>query len=140
MRCFVPRVLPFTTGTLLMATCSAGMAHDRAKTGHDHTTAVRPSEVAQQPAPARTCEPAERARGTAVALEQENAEMVRLAREALALLPQVGACSCDDPDDLVFDRENCSYCKVAGLLTAVDFVADPTGVDRFKDALAGLSS
>lgn len=40
-RCFVLRALP--DGHLLMATCPAGMAHDRAVTGHDHTTAVNPA-------------------------------------------------------------------------------------------------
>lgn len=48
-RCFVLRVRPegvdgpaAWTGVLLMATCQAGAAHDRAKTGHDYTTAINP--------------------------------------------------------------------------------------------------
>lgn len=40
-RCFVPRVLP-SGAHLLMASCAAGMAHDRDATGHDHTTARNP--------------------------------------------------------------------------------------------------
>ncbi|MDI9829719.1 hypothetical protein [Streptomyces sp. KAU_LT] len=44
-RCFVYRVIPDGpqagwAGHL--ATCAAGMAHDRAETGHDHTTATNP--------------------------------------------------------------------------------------------------
>lgn len=40
-RCFVPRVLP-NGRHLHMATCPAGMEHDRRKTGEDHTTARNP--------------------------------------------------------------------------------------------------
>jgi hypothetical protein len=41
-RCFVYRVLPGGSWSGHMATCAAGMAHDRAVTGHDHTTAINP--------------------------------------------------------------------------------------------------
>lgn len=41
-RCFVDRVLPDGSWSGHMATCPAGMAHDRAVTGHDHTTAINP--------------------------------------------------------------------------------------------------
>jgi hypothetical protein len=48
-RCFVYRVIPDGpqegwAGHL--ATCAQGMAHDRAQTGHDHTTAANPAEHA----------------------------------------------------------------------------------------------
>ncbi|MGW3445659.1 hypothetical protein [Streptomyces sp. NPDC001076] len=44
-RCFVYRIIPDGSekdwaGHL--ATCEAGMAHDREQTGHDHTTAINP--------------------------------------------------------------------------------------------------
>jgi alcohol dehydrogenase class IV len=41
-RCFVERRIPDTRTTVLLATCSAGMAHDRSAVGHDHTTALNP--------------------------------------------------------------------------------------------------
>lgn len=41
MRCFVPRVLR-DGKTMLLATCTLGMAHDREASGEDHTTAVNP--------------------------------------------------------------------------------------------------
>jgi hypothetical protein len=54
-RCFVPRNTPprlstpqyeHHTGTVLMATCSEGMEHDRKMTGgFDHTTAFNPQEA-----------------------------------------------------------------------------------------------
>lgn len=40
-RCFVYRLVPGTHITHL-ATCSEGMAHDRAVLGVDHTTAINP--------------------------------------------------------------------------------------------------
>jgi hypothetical protein len=46
-RCFVPRILPDGT-RLHMATCSGGMAHDRAVTGYDHTTARNPHRGAER--------------------------------------------------------------------------------------------
>lgn len=39
-RCFVPRTLPDFSWSGHMATCTAGMAHDRQELGHDHTTAL----------------------------------------------------------------------------------------------------
>lgn len=44
-RCFVERRLPDTGDLLLMATCTAGMAHDRSETGFDHTTAINPRKA-----------------------------------------------------------------------------------------------
>lgn len=41
-RCFVLRVLPDRPVEVCMATCQAGMAHDREMLGHDHRTAVNP--------------------------------------------------------------------------------------------------
>lgn len=41
-RCFVYRVLPDGSWAGHMATCRDGMALDREKTGHDHTTAINP--------------------------------------------------------------------------------------------------
>lgn len=41
-RCFVERELPVGSWRGHMATCPEGMAHDRAVTGHDHTTAINP--------------------------------------------------------------------------------------------------
>jgi hypothetical protein len=41
-RCFVPRVLRDGQHVLL-ATCPAGMAHDRDQVGEDHTTATNPA-------------------------------------------------------------------------------------------------
>lgn len=44
-RCFLERVLPDGPDagrTLLMATCARGMEHDRAATGHNHTSAINP--------------------------------------------------------------------------------------------------
>jgi hypothetical protein len=38
-RCFVLRVLPDRSWSGHMATCAAGMTHDRKATGYDHTTA-----------------------------------------------------------------------------------------------------
>ncbi|CAM5532510.1 hypothetical protein [Leifsonia shinshuensis] len=46
-RCFVLRTLPDGT-QLHMATCPEGMAHDRAVTGHDHTTARNPRRGAER--------------------------------------------------------------------------------------------
>ena len=151
-RCFVVRVLPGTREQILMATCLAGMAHDREVTGHDHRTALNPSKV-EAPAVAVDTPMLDlernlkRARATAVALEQENAEIVRLAARARALLPEVGTCSCvgldgcDDQgdDDLVLDRENCTYCKVSGLLHGIEFVANPPAVDRVLAALSEVA-
>lgn len=42
-RCFVYRVLPDGSWAGHMATCPAGMAHDRKETGCDHHTAINPS-------------------------------------------------------------------------------------------------
>lgn len=43
MRCFLPRVVPGRAGSVLMATCDAGMRHDREQCdGHDHRTTVNP--------------------------------------------------------------------------------------------------
>lgn len=39
-RCFVDRVLPDWSWSGHMATCAAGMAHDRETIGYDHTTAL----------------------------------------------------------------------------------------------------
>lgn len=44
-RCFVPRVLK-DGRSLIMATCTAGMEHDREATGEDHTTAINPVAAA----------------------------------------------------------------------------------------------
>lgn len=44
-RCFVSRVLR-DGRSMLLATCARGAAHDRAKVGKDHTTALNP--VTQQ--------------------------------------------------------------------------------------------
>lgn len=41
-RCFVYRKLPDGSWSGHMATCAKGMEHDRAETGHDHTTAINP--------------------------------------------------------------------------------------------------
>jgi hypothetical protein len=44
-RCFVDRIVPDGPSqgwSGHMATCPAGMAHDRAVTGYDHTTAINP--------------------------------------------------------------------------------------------------
>ena len=148
-RCFVVRVLPGTREQILMATCLAGMDHDREVTGHDHRTALNPSKVE---APAVAVDTPmldlernlERARATAVALEQENAEIVRLGRAALAALPTLGDCSCvgfdgcdDQGDDVVIDREQCDYCQVAALLHRIEWVVNPIGCDRLLDALFG---
>jgi hypothetical protein len=40
-RCFLERRLPGTPGTVLLATCPGGMAHDIIVTGYDHTTVRR---------------------------------------------------------------------------------------------------
>lgn len=40
-RCFLLRVLK-DGRSMLLATCPPGMAHDRARVGEDHTTAVNP--------------------------------------------------------------------------------------------------
>lgn len=87
-RCFVERLLPFTTGTLLMATCPQGMAHDRAVTGHDHETAVNPHDVwGDCVMDAEVIyEPLEQARGIAVHLEQENAVLRAGMRRAAAFV------------------------------------------------------
>lgn len=136
-RCFVERRLPFKTGTLLMATCSRGMAHDRAKTAHDYTTAVNPSAVPDPvvfgPEP---FEPAlERARGLASGLEGQVAALadaMRLAHRLAAEL--VPACSCCDTDG-----PSCKPCQLLGLLT-VDLFLNPAAADRLVDAaLAGVS-
>ena len=53
-RCFVVRVIPDGPSkgwSGCMATCQGGMAHDLAKTGHTHLTAVNP--VTEQEAAAR---------------------------------------------------------------------------------------
>ena len=44
-RCFVLRVIPGEEGlgAICLATCSAGMEHDRRVVGYDHTTAINPS-------------------------------------------------------------------------------------------------
>lgn len=47
-RCFVARTLPDGSWSGHMATCVAGMAHDRAVTGHDHTTAINPLDWDQE--------------------------------------------------------------------------------------------
>lgn len=39
-RCFVDRTLPDFSWSGHLATCTEGMAHDRAVTGYDHTTAL----------------------------------------------------------------------------------------------------
>lgn len=44
-RCFVERFVPDSNVTIL-ATCPKGMAHDRERTGYDHTTAVNPHDPA----------------------------------------------------------------------------------------------
>lgn len=44
-RCFVLRALP-DGRELHLATCARGMEHDRAATGHDHTTARNPLKQA----------------------------------------------------------------------------------------------
>ena len=44
-RCFVERFVPGSHVTIL-ATCGKGMAHDRERTGYDHTTAVNPNDPA----------------------------------------------------------------------------------------------
>lgn len=44
-RCFVPRVLK-DGRSLIMATCAAGMEHDRKETGEDHSTAINPVAAA----------------------------------------------------------------------------------------------
>lgn len=41
-RCFVPRRLR-DGREMLLATCTAGMAHDREAVGEDHTTATNPA-------------------------------------------------------------------------------------------------
>lgn len=51
-RCFVHRVLPDGSWSGHLATCAAGMEHDRQVCGHDHTTAINPLDVpAAGPAP-----------------------------------------------------------------------------------------
>jgi hypothetical protein len=77
-RCFVVRSLPFLKGTLLMATCAAGMAHDRQATGFDHTSAVNVCTYLEKVA-ALQGGSVELARSVAVRLEGENAELVRRA-------------------------------------------------------------
>lgn len=52
-RCFVARVLPDRSWSGHMATCAAGMTHDRAVTGHDHTTAINPLAPAPEHAAPR---------------------------------------------------------------------------------------
>jgi hypothetical protein len=153
-RCFVERRLPFTTDTFLMATCQRGMAHDRAKTGHDHTTAINPAAAREAEAAralAKCCLVCDRvrerdsARGIAVDLEQQVAALAERMRVAQALLPELGGCTCvgfdgcDDQgdDDLVFDREVCSWCKVRGLLST-EFL-DPAGMDVLLAALEEVS-
>lgn len=44
-RCFVIRMLPDGSWSGCMATCAAGMEHDRKQTGHDHTTAINTAET-----------------------------------------------------------------------------------------------
>lgn len=44
-RCFVERFVPGSNATIL-ATCPKGMAHDRERSGYDHTTAVNPNDPA----------------------------------------------------------------------------------------------
>jgi hypothetical protein len=44
-RCFVLRTLPDGSWTGCMATCAAGMEHDRKETGYDHSTAVNAALV-----------------------------------------------------------------------------------------------
>lgn len=44
-RCFVLRTLPDGSWTGHMATCVAGAAHDRQRTGYDYTTAVNAALV-----------------------------------------------------------------------------------------------
>lgn len=41
-RCFVYRTLPNRLWSGHMATCAQGAAHDRARLGHDHSTAINP--------------------------------------------------------------------------------------------------
>jgi hypothetical protein len=57
-RCFVQRVIPDgpDAGThLILATCAAGMAHDRQMTGHDHTSAINPLAATRwEPEPSKT--------------------------------------------------------------------------------------
>lgn len=48
-RCFVLRRLPDGSWSGHMATCTAGMAHDRHVLGHDHATAVNPLDPAPTP-------------------------------------------------------------------------------------------
>lgn len=43
-RCFVLRIIPGTTGEILMATCGAGKDHDQIMTGYTHETAINPRE------------------------------------------------------------------------------------------------
>ncbi|MET7487105.1 hypothetical protein [Streptomyces sp. NPDC005538] len=46
-RCFVFRIIPdgpHKDWPGHLATCARGMEHDRKETGHDHTTAINPSQ------------------------------------------------------------------------------------------------
>jgi hypothetical protein len=60
-RCFVARRLPddaliHAGQTIHMATCRAGIEHDRRTTGYDHVTAINPASLAQQLAYAEACD------------------------------------------------------------------------------------
>jgi len=152
-RCFVTRLLPFKTGTLLMATCVAGAAHDRKMTGYDHTTAINPSQVdweqpftdrdliervshLQQSDLAGLMRNRDRARAVAVALEQEQARLAAQVERTLAYL-RTFDCECDNGEDeeLVFEREitPCDRCiEIGNLEVAMWPVA---GLDRLLDVV-----
>lgn len=139
-RCFVERRLPFQTGTLLMATCSRGMDHDRAETGHDFRTAVNPSKVLEAPV-VDDAAALESARSLVTRLEGQVALLVERMDTAARLLHDLGGCccvgfdGCDDQgdDDGLEVRERCSWCQVDALLSTAWL--NPTGMDRLFDAL-----
>lgn len=139
-RCFVERHLPFTTATLLMATCQAGMAHDRAKTGHDYTTAVLPAAL-RDAVTVPDSGDLEQARSLAVRLDGQLGSLLERMTTARNLLPELGGCTCvgldgcDDQGDepLEFERETCVHCRIYSVLLPW---LDPTGTDRLIEALS----
>lgn len=131
-RCFVVRRLPFTTGDFLMATCQRGMAHDRAQTGHDHTTAINPAALRDAVVP--DSRDLEQARSIACRLEGQVAGLVDRMRRAHSLLGEVGGCFCVGD---AIDRPVCAWCQVRGLLSTE--LLDPAGTDRLLDALAEVA-
>lgn len=161
-RCFVPRLLPFKTETLLMATCLAGMAHDRKATGHDHTTAVKPrtvpepccdSHIPTLPATGRhdaihCCDPNDCgpccencpdcptiAKGSArtLAVTLEGQVAALVERMGVAYGIVVGAVSCECVAD-----ESAPQCLQHRLLGLLDTEwLNVAGMDRLYDAIVG---